>query len=116
MDSAPKQPLVTHKQSRKTTSLPTQKQPSKLFSHVTNGFISPHSPCSLINSQGNRLVAHSDIAPETAFTGGEWIRQPQQSLVTHKQSGKTKSLPTQKEPSKLFSHVPNGFVSPHSPC
>jgi hypothetical protein len=47
------------------------------------------------------------MAPETPFTGGEWIRQPKQPLVTHKQSRKTKSLPTQKEPSKLFSHVPN---------
>jgi hypothetical protein len=40
----PKQPLVTHKHSRKTVSLPPQKLPSKLFSHATNGFVSPHSP------------------------------------------------------------------------
>jgi hypothetical protein len=44
MGSAAQTPLVTPKQSRKTESLPTQKQPSKRFSHVTNGFISPYSP------------------------------------------------------------------------
>jgi len=44
MESAAQTALVTHKQSRKTASLPTQKQPSKLFSHVTNGFVSPDSP------------------------------------------------------------------------
>jgi hypothetical protein len=32
----------------------------------------------------NLLAAQSDIAPETAFTGGEWIRQPKQLLMTHK--------------------------------
>jgi hypothetical protein len=56
------------------------------------------------------------MAPETPFTGDEWIRQPQQPVVTHKQSRKTESLPTQKSPSKLFSHLMNGVVSPHSPC
>jgi len=98
MDSQPKQSLVTHKQSRKTESLPTQKHPSKLFSHVTNRFVSTHSPCGLINSQGKLTRFRFGYTPETAFTGGEWIRQPKQPLVTHKQSRKTKSLPTQKEP------------------
>jgi len=79
-----------------------------------NGFVSPHSTCSLINSQGKLLAAHSGIAPETAFTGGEWIQRPKQPLVTHKQSRKTDSLPTQKQPSKGFSHVTNVFVSPYS--
>jgi hypothetical protein len=52
------------------------------------------------------------MALDTPFTGDECISQPTQPLVTHKQSRKTESLPTQKEPSKLFSHVTNGFVSP----
>jgi len=55
------------------------------------------------------------MGPETPFTGDKWIRQPKQPLVTHKQSRKTESLPPQRLPSKLFSHVTNGFVSPHSP-
>jgi hypothetical protein len=56
------------------------------------------------------------IAPETSFTGDEWIRQPKQPLLTHKQSRKTKSLPSQKSSLKLLSQVKNGFASPHSPC
>jgi len=44
MDSAAQTAPVTHKQSRKTDSLPTQKQPSEHFSHVTNGFIAPTAP------------------------------------------------------------------------
>jgi acyl-CoA synthetase (AMP-forming)/AMP-acid ligase II len=48
----PTLPLSAHKQSRKTESLPTQKKTLKLLSQVTNGFVSPHSPCVLINSQG----------------------------------------------------------------
>jgi len=38
------QPLLTHKLSRKTESLPTQKEPLKLLSQVANGFGSPSSP------------------------------------------------------------------------
>jgi len=45
MDSAAQTALVTHKQSRKTESMPTQKEPSKLFSHVPNGFVNPYSHC-----------------------------------------------------------------------
>jgi hypothetical protein len=41
MDSAAQTAQVTHKHSRKTESLPYKKQPLKLFSHVTNGFVSP---------------------------------------------------------------------------
>jgi hypothetical protein len=55
------------------------------------------------------------MAPDSPFAGGEWIRQPKQPMVTHKQSRKTESLPTQKRPSKRFSYVRNGFVSPYSP-
>jgi hypothetical protein len=44
----------------------------------------------------NWVAAYSEIAPENAFKGDEWIRQPTQPLLTHKQSRKTKSLPTQK--------------------
>jgi hypothetical protein len=63
----------------------------------------------------NGVVALSEIAPETAFTGDEWIRQPPQPLLTHKQSRKTDSLPIQIEPPKLLSQVANGFGSPNSP-
>jgi len=56
------------------------------------------------------------MAPETAFTVDECIRQPTQHILTHKHSRKTESLPAAKKPSKLFSHVMNGFVIPHSPC
>jgi len=40
-----RQPLLTHKQSPKTESVPSLKQLLKLFSQVMNGFVSPHSPC-----------------------------------------------------------------------
>jgi len=40
----PTQPLLTHEQSRETESLPTPTKPSKLFSEVTNEFVSPYSP------------------------------------------------------------------------
>jgi hypothetical protein len=63
----------------------------------------------------NRVTPHSEKAPEISFTGGKWIRQPKQPHVTHKQSTKKELLPPQKLPSKLFSHVTNGFVSPHNP-
>jgi hypothetical protein len=56
------------------------------------------------------------MALETPFTGDECISQSTQPLLTYKQSRKTESLPTPKKPSKLFSHVTNGFVNPHSPC
>jgi hypothetical protein len=52
------------------------------------------------------------MAPETPFTGDKCIRQPTQPLLTHKQSRETESLPTPTKPSKLVSHVTNGFVSP----
>ena len=48
----PTQPLLTHKLSRKTETVSTHKKPSKVLSLVTNGFVSPQSPCWLINSQG----------------------------------------------------------------
>jgi len=38
------QPLLTHKQSRKTDWLPSQKWPPKLLSQVTNAFVTPHNP------------------------------------------------------------------------
>jgi len=38
-------PLLTHKESRKTESLHTQKSSPKLLLEVTYGFVSPHSPC-----------------------------------------------------------------------
>jgi hypothetical protein len=43
-------------------------------------------------SQGimkNWVAALLEISPEIAFTGDEWIRQPKQPLLTHKQSRKT---------------------------
>jgi hypothetical protein len=43
----------------------------------------------------NSVIALSEIAPETAFTGDELIRQPPQPLLTHKQSRKNDSLPIQ---------------------
>jgi len=44
------------------------------------------------DSQGitkNWVATLLEISPETAFTGDEWIRQPKQPLLTHKQSRKT---------------------------
>jgi len=48
------------------------------------------------NIKENCVAAQSEIAPEAAFTGDEWIRQPTQPLLTHKDSRKTESLTTQK--------------------
>jgi hypothetical protein len=39
------QPLLTHKQSRKTESLTTQKSSRKLFTELTEGILSVHSTC-----------------------------------------------------------------------
>ena len=116
MDSSPTQPLCTHKQSRKIESMRTEKEPPKLLSQVTNGFVSPHWPYRLINIQGKLSRCLHKNRPQSAFSGDEWIRQPPQPLLTHKESRKTESLPTKKKTLKLLSQVTNGFVSPHSPC
>ena len=116
MNPSPTQPLCTHKQSRKIESMRTQKEPPKLLPHVTNEFVSPHCHCHLINSQGKQSRCLHRNRPQSAFSGDEWIRQPPQPLLTHKESRKTESLPTKKKTLKLLSQVTNGFVSPHSPC
>jgi len=128
----PTSPLLTHKQSRKTESLSTQKSSPKLFQELTNGMISTHSPCWLRKRQGklspyplrnsprnlfhkwgmdlsahtapidleivkeNWVASHSKIASKTAFRGDAWIPQCTEPLLTHKQSRKTESLPSQK--------------------
>jgi hypothetical protein len=51
-----------------------------MFPEVTRGFVSAHSPYRLINSQEKLSRRQSEIAPEAAFTGDEWIRQPTQPL------------------------------------
>jgi len=48
----PTQPLWTHKQSRKSESMRTQKETPKLLSQVTNGFVSPRCLYGLLNIQG----------------------------------------------------------------
>jgi hypothetical protein len=39
------QPLLTHKQSRKTETLTTEKSSQKLFPEMTEGILSSHSTC-----------------------------------------------------------------------
>jgi hypothetical protein len=55
------------------------------------------------------------MAPETAFTGDEWIRDPTKPLLTHKQSRKTESLTTQIV-TETVSRDDEGILSAHSTC
>jgi hypothetical protein len=64
----------------------------------------------------NRVAAHSEIAPETAFKADAWIPQRTLPLLTQKESRKIDSLPTQISLPKLLLEVTHGFVCPHSPC
>jgi hypothetical protein len=89
-------PLFTQKESRKTESLPTQKSSLKMFPQLTHGFISAQYPLTQKESRTTESLPHIEIALESAFTGHEWIRQPTQHLLTHKQSRKTESLSTHK--------------------
>jgi hypothetical protein len=89
-------PLFTQKESRKTESLPTQKSSLKMFPQLTHGFISAQYPLTQKESRTTKSLPHIEIALESAFTGHEWIRQPTQHLLTHKQSRKTESLSTHK--------------------
>jgi hypothetical protein len=43
----PTQPLLTHRHSRKTESLHTQKLAPKLFAKMTDGFLSAQAPVDL---------------------------------------------------------------------
>jgi len=92
----PTQPLLTQKESRKTESFPTQKSFPKLFQSWPMDSSAHTAPVDSKTIKENWVAAHSEIIIEIVSRADPWIYQCPQPLLTHKQSRKTESLPTQK--------------------
>jgi len=112
----PTQPLLTHKQSRKTELLPTQKSSPKLFQELTHGFISAHSPCWLRKKQGKRSHYPLKNSPRNFFHRWQIDSSAHTAPVDIERIKENWIVAHSEIISETFLELTHGFVSQHSPC